>query len=142
MYALGAAAQAEDVALPIAGLIIGDYPPHHPAHPVEWVERFLKSTSRGEQVSQKIMPHVAEALQREGESIDLSPYLGAVRCPVLVMYGGQPDARLKLPDVERYLELLPDARSARFTESSHALWEPDYGRYVLTIARFLERLDG
>lgn len=139
VYALGATIQAPDQT---SGLIIGDYPPQHPARPVEWVERFLKSLSRGVQVSQKIMPHVAEALQREGEAIDLSPYLGQVTCPTLIMYGGQPDARLKLPDVERYLELLPDARAARFTESGHDLWEPDYGHYLLTIAQFLERLDG
>ncbi len=125
----------------VAGLIIQDHPAHHPALPPEWTERFLRSTCRGTPVSERLMPHVVESLQREGEDIRLWDALPGLTCPVLIMYGAGPGSRLPLAGVQRYLERLPDARTARFENSGHRLWEPDFGQYVLTIAAFLARLD-
>lgn len=101
----------------------------------------MESTCRGEPVTQRMMPHVVEGLQREGEAVDLWPYLPRITCPTLILYGTQPGARLPLEGVERYLQTLPDARVMRFEDSDHRLWWPDFGRYVVTIGGFLERLD-
>ncbi len=125
----------------LAGLILGDYPAHHPAMSPEWIAHFLESTCRGIPVSERLMPHVAEGLQREAEDIPLWDYLPGITCPVLILRGGQPGSRLSVEATERYLELLPDARVVRLEDSGHALWEPDYGLYVVTIGGFLERLD-
>ncbi len=137
-YALAYAARYPDR---LAGMIIGDYPADHPALPPTWVEDFLASTWRSLPVSERMMRHVAEGLQREAEAISLWEALPAISCPTLILYGGQPGAGLTLPDVERYLTLLPDARVRRLPESSGCLWEPDYGQAVLAIGAFLRRLD-
>jgi len=138
-YALAYAARCPDR---LAGLIVGDYPARYPALPPGWTEDFLASTWRSLPVSERMMRHVAEGLQREAEEIALWEALPAITCPALILYGGQPGAGLALPDVERYLTLLPDARVRRFPESGSCLWEPDYGQVVLAIGAFLRRLDG
>lgn len=136
-YALAATLNQPDR---VRGLILQDYPAFHSALPTSWIEQFLESTSRGMPISQKMMPHVVEGLQRDAADVDLWTRLPEISCPVLIMYGSQKGSRLPLADVERYLTLLPNARTARFSESGHQIWEPDYGLYVLTIAQFLERL--
>jgi pimeloyl-ACP methyl ester carboxylesterase len=137
-YALAYAAFAPDR---VTGLILGDYPALHPALPLSWIEHFMNSESRGIPVSQKMMPHVVEGMQRDSEEIPLWDVLPELACPTLIMYGGQPGARLALEDVQRYLELLPNARVLRFEESDHRLWLPDYGRFIVGIGGFLTRLD-
>lgn len=125
----------------VAGLIVGDYPAEHPAMEPDWVEDMLDSTWRGMPVSERLMRHVAEGLQRDGTAVALWEVLDMITCPTLIMYGGGPGARLTVADVERYLELLPDARTVRFEDSGPALWEPDLGRFIVTIGSFLQRLD-
>ncbi|GAB4574344.1 MAG: hypothetical protein Kow0077_20420 [Anaerolineae bacterium] len=137
-YSIGYAALHADQ---VAGLIIGDYPAHHPAVTPGWVEDFLAAECRGMPVSERLMRHVAEGLQRDGREVPLWEALPLIRCPALIMVGGQPGARLTLRDVERYLQMLPDARIARFEESDHRLWEPDLGLYIVTVGNFLQRLD-
>lgn len=137
-YAIGYAALHPEH---MAGLIIGDYPAHHPATDTGWVEDFLLSACRGMQVSERMMRHVVEGLQRDGQDVPLWEALDLIRCPALIMYGARQGARLALPEVERYLQLLPDARVVRFEDSGHRLWEPDLGRYIVAIGQFLQRLD-
>ncbi len=137
-YALAYAVRCPDR---LAGLIVGDYPARHPAVTPEWVERFAATTCRGIPVSERLMPHVLEGLQREGEDIPLWELLPAIPCPVLIQRGGRAGSLLPLEAVEMYLERLPNARVVRLEESGHALWEPDYGQYLVSIGGFLERLD-
>ena len=125
----------------VGGLIVGDYPAHHPAVEPDWVEDTLAATYRGLPVSERLMRHVAEGLQRDGKDVPLWEVLDMITCPTLIMYGVQPGAQLALADVERYLQTLPDARTVRFESSAHELWEPDDGRFVVTIGGFLQKLD-
>ncbi len=125
----------------VGGLIVGDYPAEHPAVEPDWVEDTLDTTWRGAPVSQRLMRHVAEGLQRDGRAVALWEVLDMIPCPTLIMYGAGPGARLSLGEVERYLELLPNARTVRFETSGHALWEPDLGRFIITIGNFLQQLD-
>ncbi|MBN2469310.1 MAG: alpha/beta hydrolase, partial [Anaerolineae bacterium] len=125
----------------VAGLIVGDHPALHPAVEPDWVEDTLDATWRGMPVSARLMRHVAEGLQRDGKAVPLWEVLDLITCPTLIMYGAQPGAGLALEDVERYLELLPDARTVRFEDSAHELWEPDPGRFIVTVGNFLQRLD-
>ena len=137
-YALGYAVRNPRT---LAGLIIGDYPAHHPALPPEWVEQFMESTCRGVPVTERMMPYVLEGLQREGADVPLWDYLPRLTCPVLILRGGQPGSLLSTRATERYLDLLPDARVVRFEDTGHRLWEPDFGRYVVTLGGFLQRID-
>ncbi len=125
----------------VAGLIVGDYPAHYKAYPPEWVEKFLGSTSRGAPVSEKLMRHVAQGLQRESDDIPLWDLLPQITCPALILRGGSKGSLLPVEAAGMYLERLPDARVVRFEDSGHSLWEPDYGHFVLTLAEFLGRLD-
>ncbi|NPV68401.1 MAG: alpha/beta fold hydrolase [Anaerolineae bacterium] len=138
VYALAYAARWPDR---LAGLIVGDHPASQPALPPGWVEDFLGSTWRNLPVSERMMCHVVEGLQREAEEVSLWEALPGITCPALILYGGQPGAGLALPEVERYLQLLPDARVWRLPESGGCLWEPDYAQAVLAIGAFLHRLD-
>jgi pimeloyl-ACP methyl ester carboxylesterase len=137
-YALSVAAAFPER---VAGLIVADYPAQHDAVPRGWITDLLESVWRGVPVSERLMPFVAEGIQREGEDIPLWDLLPAIACPTLIMYGGMPGARLSLPDVERYLQALPNARALRFTESDHRLWLPDPGRYLVAVGDFLARVD-
>jgi pimeloyl-ACP methyl ester carboxylesterase len=137
-YSVGYAALHSDR---LAGLIVGDYPARHPAVTPAWTEDFLNATCRGMLVSERMIRHVVEGLQREGAQVSLWEALDLITCPALIMYGARRGARLPLAEVERYLQLLPDARVVRFEESGHRLWEPDLGHYVVTIGGFLQRLD-
>lgn len=120
----------------LAGLIIGDYPAAYPAMPPAWVERVR---ARAEPA---VRPGVAEALQHESASISLWEELPTLACPVLVLSGGQPDARLKPADIERYRRLLPDVEVVIFPAAGHELWRPNYEDFIRTIEAFLVRLDG
>ena len=141
--AIGAASRCLSVHAPgrVAGLIVGDYPAQARAYPPAWVEKFLASTSRGVPVSEKLMRHVVLGIQRESDDIPLWDLLPGITCPVLILRGGAKGSLLPVEAVQKYLERLPDARVIRFEDSGHALWEPDYGRFVLTLAQFLTRLD-
>lgn len=137
-YALAYAGQHPDR---LAGLILGDYPAFHPALTTEWIARFQETTCRGIPVSQRLMPHVLAGLQQDGAEVALWDALPAIACPVLILRGGKRGSRLPLDAVEMYLHRLPNARVVRLEESGHALWEPDFGQYVVSIGDFLERLD-
>ena len=89
-YALSVAAAFPDR---VAGLIVADYPAQHDAVPRGWITDLLESVWRGVPVSERLMPFVAEGIQREGEDIPLWDLLPAIACPTLIMYGGMPGAR-------------------------------------------------
>lgn len=136
--AIGAASRCPER---VAGLIVGDYPAYYKAYDPAWVEKFLSSTSRGAPVSEKLMRHVAQGLQRESDDLPLWDLLPGITCPALILRGGKQGSLLPLEAAGMYLERLPDARMVRFEDSGHSLWEPDYGFFVLTLAEFLGRLD-
>jgi pimeloyl-ACP methyl ester carboxylesterase len=136
--AIGAAAHCGER---VAGLIVGDYPAHYKAYSPAWVEKFLAASTRGVPVSEKLMRHVVLGIQRESDDVSLWDLLPRITCPVLILRGGAKGSLLPVEAVQMYMERLPDARVIRFEDSGHALWEPDYGRFVLTLAQFLTRLD-
>jgi len=136
--AIGAASRCPER---VAGLIVGDYPAYCNPNTPEWVEKFLCSTSRGAPVSEKLMRHVVQGLQRESDDIPLWDLLPRITCPVLILRGGAKGSLLPVEAAEMYLERLTNARVVRFEDSGHILWEPDFGHFVLTLAEFLTRLD-
>lgn len=119
----------------LAGLILGDYPARYPRIPPEWVDNAVFQLGR---LNQR---HVMEAMQRESQEIDLWERLPAIPCPVLVLRGGQPDARLSEAEAARYQELLPRCRVLAFPHSGHALWEPDPNQFLAAIKVFMAELD-
>lgn len=119
----------------LAGLILGDYPAETYRLPPEWVDSAMLYLGR---LSQR---HVMEAMQRESADESLWHLLPQIRCPVLLLRGGQADARLNSAQAARYLTGLPQVYEVVFPESGHALWEPDDGRFRQTIQEFLAHLD-
>ncbi|MCA9935728.1 MAG: alpha/beta hydrolase [Anaerolineales bacterium] len=117
------------------GLILGDYPAHYPKIPEEWVDNAVFQLGRLHQ------RHVMEAIQRESAEEALWERLPAITCPVLVLRGGKPGARLSEADAARYQELLPRCRVLTFPYSDHALWEPDPQQFINAIKIFLAELD-
>jgi len=120
----------------LAGLILGDYPPHYPAVPAAWADRVLPV------FSDRVAPKVMMALQRESAEVAVLDQLAEITCPVLVLRGGRPDARLSAGDAAVYCRHLPQAEVVVFEDAGHELWTPDAGRYHATLRTFLEGLDG
>lgn len=119
----------------LAGLIIGDYPARYPKIPPEWVDSAVFTLGR---LSDRA---IMEAIQQESAEADLWQRLPAISCPVLVLRGGQPGAKLSQEDADRYQALLPRCRVLTFPYSDHALWDPDPNQFINAIKIFLAELD-
>ena len=118
----------------IAGLILLDYPARYRKIPETWIAQataFSPQTPR----------HAVVGLQRESEHVSLWETLEVLSCPVLIMRGGLEGAALKREDAERYKQELPHAAIVTFEDAGHALWEPDYERFVKRVEGFLADLD-
>lgn len=118
----------------LAGLILGDYPARHPAFTREWAERVRPYMPPERQ-------YVLQAMQVEAKETQLWDHLLHLRCPVLIMRGGQEGAILKPEAAEEYLMCCHQARVVVFEASGHALWEPDVETYLTILRRFLGELD-
>lgn len=119
----------------ISGLIIGDYPAHYPQLPPEWVDSAMFTLGR---LADK---PIIETIQADSEALDLWDRLPQISCPVLVLRGGLPDARLDEANADKYRQLLPQSYVITFPRSGHALWEPDYNQFITTVKTFLRGLD-
>ncbi len=64
-----------------------------------------------------------------------------IRCPVLVIGGGQPEALLKPEHVEKYRTHLPKGEIVVFNDSGHNVSKPDYDHFIRTLTAFLEKID-
>lgn len=131
-YAIGYALQAPDR---VAGLIVGDYPARYPALAATWVQRAIDA------LPDRTRPDVARALQRDSAKVTLWEGLRSLACPVLILRGGQPEARVTPEIAAMYREHLPDVEIVTLERSGHNIWEPDFDTYVGAMRSFLERLD-
>ena len=117
-----------------AGLILLDYPARYRRIPEAWI-------AQATAFSPQTPGHAVVGLQRESDHVSLWETLGVLRCPVLIMRGGLEGAALKQEDVERYKRELPQAEVVTFEDAGHALWEPDYERFMKRVEGFLTHLD-
>lgn len=124
---------AQDNPDSIAGLVIQDWPAHYRAQTTEWMEQAI--------VKQLGPEHVIRAIQRESTTVELWDGLGKLRCPVLIMRGGQSDSLLSHEDAQRYQALLPRAQLVVFENAGHYVWHPDYEGFLAHISGFLATLD-
>lgn len=119
----------------VGGLILGDYPPVYPQLPPEWVDSAMFM------LGQLRLKPVADALQADSAEVALWDRLPRIDCPVLILRGEKPGARLSAAAADRYLTLLPHGRVVVFPYSGHALWEPSYEQFLTVIRTFLISLD-
>ncbi len=119
----------------VAGLVLLDYPARHPAFPPQWADRVLSDPSLDWK------PDVVHAIQRESAEVPLWNDLSKIRCPVLVVGGGQREALLKPEHIEKYRQHLPSTEIVVFKDSAHDVSKPDYDRFIRTLTRFLEKID-
>lgn len=131
-YAIGYAFRHPEL---LAGLIIGDYPARYPKFSPEWVDHTLAA------FRDRVKPHVARALQRESAEMLLWEGLEHIKCPALIIRGGQPGSILTEEKVKMYLQRLRNAKDVVFEGSGHEFWKPDYNRAIRTIKAFLEQID-
>jgi pimeloyl-ACP methyl ester carboxylesterase len=131
-YAIGYALKVPDR---VAGLVVGDYPARYPALAPTWVERAIEA------LPDRTRPEVARALQRDSAKVMLWDDLGTIACPVLILRGGQPEARVTPEVAAMYREHLRDVEVVTLERSGHNIWEPDFDVYLGAVRSFLERLD-
>ncbi len=92
-YSVGYASQHSET---LGGLILLDYPARHPAFKPDWAVRGLSDPSYDWK------PHAVRAIQQESTEVPLWDDLHKIRCPVLVIGGGQSEALLRPEHVEKY----------------------------------------
>ena len=119
----------------VAGLILLDYPARYPSFSPQWAERGLSNPSFDWKA------HAVHAIQRESTEIPLWKDLPKVKCPVLVIGGGQPDALLRPEHIDCYKQHLPSVEIIVFKDSGHNVSRPDYDMFIGTLKEFLERID-
>lgn len=127
-YALGYAVRHPER---LAGLVVLDYPARYPKVKPDWAERVLEHPEWGWQ------PHVVWGLQQESAEVLLWQDLQRLRCPALILRGGQPGSLLRPEEAELYQAHLPGAQVVVFPDAGHEVWEPDHGRFVSTVGAFL-----
>ena len=131
-YAIGYAARN---AARLAGLIIGDYPARYRALAPAWVGRALTA------LPDRAKPAVARALQRESSEVVLWERLAEIRCPVLILRGGQAGVLVTDEIAAMYRRHLTRARLVTLPAAGHELWQPDFDAYVGAVRSFVEQLD-
>lgn len=129
-YAIGYASGHPEL---VAGLIIGDYPARYPAIPSEWIDRTLSFFPK------RAEPPVIRALQLESTEVPLWDSLSRIKCPALILRGGQQGSRLTEEDAKKYQERLSEAKVVALN-CGHDLWK-DYDCYVNEIRAFLDEID-
>jgi pimeloyl-ACP methyl ester carboxylesterase len=122
----------------LAALVLLDYPPKHSALPDTWAEAFAESTWRSRKASSVVSLPALQAIAREAEPKDFTPYLSSLRVPTLVVRGGKAGAALSADGAAEYATHLPRCKLAVLSQSTHALWEPsanDLNREIASFAR-------
>ncbi len=122
----------------VSGLVLLDYPARHPKLGVGWAERWSSDPSMGKDPDRM---RGLKGLERESVEVVLWDSLDRIKCPVLVIGGGQPDALLKPEHIEKYQRHLPGAEITVFEDSGHNVSQPNYDRFIGTVKSFLNRLD-
>jgi 3-oxoadipate enol-lactonase len=96
------------------------------------VERIIEHRLRTAQA-----PAAWAAQAAAGAAFDAHDRLGALAAPVLVQHGSE-DAVVDPRNADLLVELLPDARLERFPGTGHLFFWEEPGRFVSSVASFLE----
>ncbi len=116
----------------VYGLILGDSVPVYKKIPANWVSRvseFHPDYDAG----------LLRALQADSAEVVLWDQLVNIQCPVLIMKGGAEGSMLSTENLDRYRELLAEAKFVIFPEAGHELWKPAPDLYLQTIGNFLSK---
>lgn len=118
----------------VTGLILIDYPPRFPERTEKWLEQALPfARERG------IREHVVRRIAAEARHVDLWQQLEGIGRPIMLIKGGQSRA-VSDDDLQRYRQL-PQVRVELFEESGHDVSQPNPGRFMRVVNRFLVRLE-
>ncbi len=131
-YSIGYASHHPET---VGGLILLDYPARHSAFKPEWADRALSDSSNNWK------PHAIRAIQQESAEVPLWDELHKIRCPVLIIGGGQTEALLKPDHIDLYRKHLPNSEIVVFNDSGHNPSKPDYDKFIRTLSMFLEKSD-
>ena len=101
----------------------------------EWVDSAMLTLGR---LADK---PIIETIQADSEAVGFMESTAAISCPVLVLRGGLPGAKLDEAGADKYRQLLPQSYVITFQRSGHELWEPDYNQFITTVKTFLRGLD-
>ncbi len=123
----------------VSGLVLLDYAARHPKWSHGWAERVSSDPSIGKDPNRM---RGLDGLERESADVVLWDSLDRIKCPVLIIGGGQADALLKPEHIEKYRQHLPGAEIVVFEDSGHNVSQPNYERFIGTVKSFLNRLDG
>jgi pimeloyl-ACP methyl ester carboxylesterase len=119
----------------VAGLILMDHAPKYPALPAGFADQVLKHAPPG-----MFIPHAIRSVERESREVDLVDRLPLVKCPVLLIRGGQPGTQVTDATVDVYRQNLQDFDVVVFPESGHDPRRPDPGMLIRLVHLFVARL--
>ncbi len=123
----------------VSALILLDYPARHPKWPAGRAERWLSEPSIKDNPNRI---RGLRGLERESTEVVLWDKLNKVKAPILVIGGGAEGALLKQEHVEIYRQHCRNLEVVIFPDSGHNVSQPDYDRFIRTMNKFLEPIDG
>lgn len=119
----------------VRGLLLGDYAPRY----LPLGDHWLAATSGIPEERARTAARVA--MSRQSADVDLSPRLGEIHCPTLVIRGGGHGGMLSEEAAERYEQLVPGCFLVELPRAGHVLWEPDINRFIFCVEDFLKDVD-
>lgn len=101
----------------LMGLILGDYPPIYPSFDEKWIK-----------MVKEIQPDLRDAfvygLAADSEFENLFSELIAIKCPALLLKGGQTDSLFSPKLLPKFKENTPNCEVVILEESGHDIFDP------------------
>lgn len=132
-----AIAYAADQPGRVGTLVLGDAPAVHRSYPEEWAEGFAATDWRGQQVADRISGSVLRQVQREAGHVELWATLAQLPTPTVAILGGLHGADVVDDLTSRFQQA--GAEVIVFEDAGHALWSPDFDRFVRVLRQAAER---
>ena len=137
-YSMGAAwalAYALQQPSRVSALVLGDYPARYKALKPGWAERAVAT------MPERTDPAVARALERDSREVVLWDRLDEIRCPVLILRGGQPGALVTAEVEAQYRQRLKRLTVVTLSANGRDLWKPDFDAYIGAVRDFIDHID-
>ena len=135
-YAFGAALHAPT---PMRGLVLNDYQARHIGLGPPVYDNLRQQKMRGRTIGERMPLHAIKGVVDESEEISLWERIPDLRCPMLVLRGGQPGSMVDDAAAARYEE--SGVRVVTLPERGHGLWYRDLDAYLAVLLPFLAEID-
>jgi non-heme chloroperoxidase len=126
----------------VKSITIGDYPAAQIVPPATLPDMAARRIWKQRPMTERMPRAVIEAMVADTVAIEFWDDLAELDRPVLLIRGAMPGSMVTDAVEARYRQAVRDLRVVVFEDSGHDLWNPDPDRFHLTVAAFLDDLEG